>query len=245
VAPLRWWQRAAGDGVRRSWLVRALVHLRQQIAFHEVPPREGGGSLLDVGCGGGAFLDTMKQLGWRTCGVDPSPRAVDVARIKGHDVRLASAEDLPFAGGRFDLVQLNHVLEHTHSPRRALENARRELRPGGRLVLAVPNIGGVQARLFGRYWSGLDVPRHLYQFDARSLRRCLAEVGFRVLSLRTRTGATSLPKTLRLMINDLFGARWRRDQAWLVAPFEIVALLSSLVRNFGAGRDLRVVCRRT
>jgi SAM-dependent methyltransferase len=246
VKRLRWWQRIAGrcPSVRAAWPIRLLVRLRQQIAFHRVPPFHGQGVMLDVGCGNGDFLDTMKQLGWTTFGVDLSSHALAAAGRKGHDVQSADAETLPFEAARFDLVHLSHVLEHTYSPRRALAGILRVLKPGGLLVMAVPNFGGFQARAFGRFWSALDLPRHLYQFDSRTLRRYLEEAGFVIRELATRTGATSLAKSVRLFANQWLGTSWRRDPAGLVAPCEVLTFLSTLVGNLGAGRDLRVVCQK-
>lgn len=241
----RWQRLATAPPERLSWLTRLVIRLRQELSFHYIPRAEGNLEILDVGCGSGAFLDTMRRLGWRTSGVEPVARPREVARAKGHDVRGGTAEELPFDDASFDVVYLSHVLEHTYSPRRALGESRRVLRPGGALVLAVPNYRGLQRILFRRFWSGLDLPRHFYQFDRRTLRRYLEEVGFAVERMWTRTGATSLVKTLRLMVNGAFATRWRRDAAALVALAEAPVFLSTLLGNLGWGRDVRVIGRRT
>jgi SAM-dependent methyltransferase len=242
------WQHLAGrreGGARLRPFARAWVRLRQEMAFHYTPRLRGGGHALDVGCGSGAFLDVLKDVGWRTAGIEPAETALERARAKGHDVRPGGAEALPFDAQTFDVVCLSHVLEHTHSPRRALQEVWRVLRPGGELVLAVPNYGGAQRRLFGRFWSGLDLPRHLYQFDRPTLGRYLAETGFAVEKMWTRTGATSLAKSARLIANGLFGRKWRRDPAWAIALMEVPVLLSTLMGNLGLGRDVRVLALRT
>ena len=118
------------------------------------------------------------------------------------------------------------------------------LKPDGRLVLAVPNYGGLQMRLFGRYSTALDPPRHLYQFERHTLLRYLYGAGFRDVEVRTRTGAQSVTKALRLMLNDLCGTAFRREPAWLSAPFELTTVILGLFGFFGAGRDLRAVARR-
>jgi SAM-dependent methyltransferase len=239
------WQRLAGArGARLLWPARFFVRTRQLLTHHPIPAWQGEGRILDVGCGSGAFLDTMRQLGWRTHGRDPSPSACALARDKGHDVRRGGAEDLDEPDASFDVVNLNQVLEHTFSPARALRAIRRVLRPGGRLVLALPNFGGLQMRLLGRYSSALDPPRHLYQFQRATLRRYLIEAGFEDVRISTRTGAQSFTKALRLMVNDVFGTRFRREPAWLSAPFELVAFVCGLFGFFGAGRDLRATARK-
>jgi predicted SAM-dependent methyltransferase len=96
-----------------------------------------------------------------------------------------------------------HVLEHTYSPRKALESALRVLRPGGLLSLAVPNYGSAEAAIFRNAWSGCEVPRHLYFFNRSTLKRYLEEAGFKIVRLRTRTGATSVPRAFRHIANEV------------------------------------------
>jgi SAM-dependent methyltransferase len=74
-----------------------------------------------------------------------------------------------------------HVLEHLPDPRPYLETARDLLAPGGRLIVQVPNAASWQFRLFGRYWNGIDVPRHLHDFRAVDVRRLLESIGFELL----------------------------------------------------------------
>lgn len=242
IARVAGWQRLASardaaPGVAAPW-----VALRQHLSFYLWPRWRGAGDVLDVGCGAGGFLDVLEQLGWTTHGVDVAA-VIDAVRAKGHDARTGNAESLPFPDASFDVVYMSHVLEHTVSPRRALLEARRVLRPGGQLIVAVPNFGGLQARAFRRWFSGLDVPRHIYQFDRRTLGRYLGEVGFERVVATSRSGAASFVKTVRLMVNDLFGARLRNEPGWAVAAFEPVALaMWPFAAIFGGGRDLRVTC---
>jgi 2-polyprenyl-3-methyl-5-hydroxy-6-metoxy-1,4-benzoquinol methylase len=241
-----WWQRLAGGrDARPSWWQRMLIAVRQRQTHYPIPPWTGAGKILDVGCGGGAFLDTMAQLGWETHGRDPSAVACAAARRKGHQVRQGTAADIDDPPESYDVVYINQVLEHTVSPIAALRRLRDILRPEGRLVLAVPNYGGLQMRLFGRYSSALDPPRHLYQFERHTLRRYLYAAGFRDVAITTRTGAQSVIKALRLLVNDLCGTGYRREPAWLSFPFELLMVVCGLFRFFGAGRDLRAVARRS
>jgi 2-polyprenyl-3-methyl-5-hydroxy-6-metoxy-1,4-benzoquinol methylase len=242
--PARWQELAGSRGARPSALARLIVRIGQNMTFRPIPAWVGDGVILDVGCGGGAFLDTMKQLGWTTHGCDAVPAACEVASRKGHAVRLGNAEDLDYPDASFDVVYVNHVLEHTASPRRALAGMWRVLRPGGQLVLGVPNYGGLQMRTLGRYSTALDLPRHLYQFERRTIGRYLAEAGFHDVRLSTRTGSQSLTKAIRLLVNDALGTGFRREPAWLSAPFGPMCFFLGLFGYFGAGRDLRAVATR-
>jgi SAM-dependent methyltransferase len=243
-APLRRWQALAGGAEPPGPAARLYLRVRQEVAWHVIPRPRGRRRILDVGSGNGALLDVMRQLGWDTFAVEPSPAAAARARAKGHEVAVGAAEAIPYPDGSFDVVVLWHVLEHTHSPARALAEVHRVLADGGALHLAVPNFRGLPARAFGRYWVGVEAPRHLYQLDERTLRSYLARAGFQLASLATRTGATSFARPLRFLANDLLGTRLTREPAWLVAAFEPLAALLGVVRSFGAGCELRAVALR-
>jgi len=131
--------------------------------------------LLDIGCGDGAFLLAAKGAGWEVLGTERNPGP---ARAAGLDVRESLDEvDSP---GPFDCITMWHSFEHMPNPRSTLGSIRDLLKPGGKLVVAVPDSGGLQAAIFRGRWFHLDVPRHLYHFDAGSLRHCLASAGFTV-----------------------------------------------------------------
>jgi SAM-dependent methyltransferase len=86
--------------------------------------------------------------------------------------------DAAFADCQFDLVTMWDVLEHVHQPRTTLLEAARITRPGGTLILGLPNPDGIEARLFGPLWAGWDSPRHLYLFRVPVIRRLLAATGW-------------------------------------------------------------------
>jgi 2-polyprenyl-3-methyl-5-hydroxy-6-metoxy-1,4-benzoquinol methylase len=140
-------------------------------------PRKGA-RLLDVGCGNGAFLAQMRDMGWNVTGVDPDPTAVDAARRRGLTVQEGTVHDAAFPDDHFDAITLNHVIEHLHDSTGTLRECYRILRPGGVLCVITPNLDAQGHAEFGRDWYGLDAPRHLVLFTAGSLKRTLAEAGF-------------------------------------------------------------------
>jgi SAM-dependent methyltransferase len=141
------------------------------------------GTVLDVGCGRGFTLSFLRDAGYRTIGVELSPHAAQHARQSlGLDVRTGDFLRLPFAAGELDVIIFWHSLEHVAEPLRALDRARELLRPGGLLVVAVPNFESLQSRATGRQWFHLDVPRHYVHFSARGLRGALRARGFRVIN---------------------------------------------------------------
>jgi SAM-dependent methyltransferase len=134
------------------------------------------GRVLDVGCGPGLFLDSMRRRGWQTRGTERSPEASRQAREALHlDVRAQDLGDLVAEGVSFDAVVLWHVAEHMHDPLSTLRNVRQLLRPGGALMVAVPDFSSPEARIGKAGWFQLDVPRHLFHFTPASLRMLLSK----------------------------------------------------------------------
>ena len=138
-----------------------------------------GARVLDVGCGDGRLLAALGVLGCEGVGTErqadhprPGRSAGDTEILPGDLTQL----DLP--AGRFDLCIYWHVLEHLHDPAASLLAARRALRPGGRLVIAVPNLDSLQARWCRGRWFHLDLPRHLFHFSPGSLAALLVRTGF-------------------------------------------------------------------
>ena len=98
------------------------------------------------------------------------------------DVGSGEGEFLDAAArGPYRCVTLWHVMEHVPDPTGYAARIRSMLDSDGVLIVAVPDFGGVQARLFGRHWLHLDVPRHLYHFTAPGLRRLLQDAGFEIV----------------------------------------------------------------
>ena len=141
--------------------------------------------LLDVGCFEAGLLDTIrKQTKWQTCGIEPNPAAVEVARQKGHQVWQSGAEDAAYvvpAGQQFEIIYLGQTIEHFDDPLRVVRCLATMLAPGGVMVLSTPNLDSRQVDFFGPTWAHWHVPYHRVLFGRRSLRRlgelaCLKQV---------------------------------------------------------------------
>jgi SAM-dependent methyltransferase len=203
--------------------------LAARLAAHRISALPPGppGDVLDVGCGSGAMLLALEGAGWRGHGVELGEGAVraahaaGLARVRPGDLLTAGYEE-----GSFDAVRFSHSLEHMRSPRAQLAEARRVLRPGGRLALAVPDFGALLRRMFGERWFFLDLPRHLWHFDRRTLPRLVQESGFAVARVRNVTASSAILGTIDYL-RERRETLTRNAAAWYAAqpPAALLDLL--------------------
>lgn len=151
-------------------------------------PGSWKGKILDIGCGNGRFLSQMKKLGWSVQGVDIDEKAASMARdLYDIDVFVGKLENAYFRAETFDVITMNHVIEHDYNPIQLLKKSWEALKPGGRLVLSTPNIESRGHKKFKKSWRGLEPPRHLILFSMNSLKTCTQQAGFETESIRSST----------------------------------------------------------
>jgi 2-polyprenyl-3-methyl-5-hydroxy-6-metoxy-1,4-benzoquinol methylase len=172
-----------------------------------------GGRILDVGCATGEYLRMMVRVGpWEAHGTEVSPGAAAHAReVHGLDVCTGELADARFPDSHFDVVTIWDVLEHVHDPTNTLAEIHRILRPSGLAVVRVPDGSSWDARLFGRYWVGLDAPRHTYVFSAETLSAFLQTTGFEIRSLRhVMLGYLPFALSVQFYLDDRMSDGWAR-----------------------------------
>ncbi len=175
-----------GHRLAPAWpgvVARRLLTLRGQrrlddLVRHLPPPSSPGVPLLDVGCGNGSFLGIAALLGYEPEGVEPDPRAVEVARGGGWRVHHGGLPHSDLQAARFEQLTACHVIEHVHDPLAFLVHCRTLLRSGGRLWVQTPNLSGHGHAFWGRDWRGLEPPRHLTLFTPEALRVACLKAGF-------------------------------------------------------------------
>ncbi|OIO04750.1 MAG: hypothetical protein AUJ52_14620 [Elusimicrobia bacterium CG1_02_63_36] len=172
------------NNVRFNPVFEALVRLFRQRRSAVIRRRSKPGPVLDVGCGRGLILGELKRRGYRPYGVELSEHAARHAvHQAGAEVHVGDLQRAPFPENYFEVVIFWHSLEHFREPLKALDKASRLLKPGGLLVVAVPNSESLQARLSGANWFHLDIPRHYFHFGLEPLRRAVQDRGFRIAQI--------------------------------------------------------------
>ena len=144
---------------------------------------KASGAVLDIGCGTGAFLNTMQQAGWTITGLEPD----ETARKKAaelYSIQPQSPDHLFQLPDRsFHAITMWHVLEHVHDLHGYLKQIATLLHPEGKLFIAVPNYTSYDAAVYNENWAAYDVPRHLYHFSPKSMEELLTTYNLKLTTL--------------------------------------------------------------
>ena len=141
------------------------------------------GNLLDIGSGVGTFLNTMQDKGWRVSGLEPDADAREVA-LQEYGIH-ANPSHLLFSldPKSFNAITMWHVLEHVHALHEYVAHIKTLLAKDGVLFVAVPNYTAKDEHVYGKYWAGYDVPRHLYHFSPDSMNVLMQQHGLEVVQM--------------------------------------------------------------
>lgn len=165
------------DDVLPAWKRLALRIFRFNTQCLPILPP---GRMLEIGCASGSFLHRMAREGWEAEGLEFSEKAAESARSLGHIVHTGSLEKALEPAKSYDMVVGWMVLEHLHDPVPALQKLHRWTRPGGWLVVSVPDAGALEFRIFKDAWYALHLPNHLYHYTPRTLKMVLEKGGWQM-----------------------------------------------------------------
>jgi SAM-dependent methyltransferase len=218
-------RRSGLEAIRRENFERILDALGQVRDLHAA-------RVLDVGAAHGWFVEAASRRGADAVGIEPDPVVAAMATERGLDVRSGwFPDDLP-VGEQYDVIVFNDVFEHLRDPRAVLEQIRDRLRPGGCLLLNLPDAHGLGFRLsrtlrrvglrgpFERLWQvGFPSP-HLWYFSRAGLVRLLRDNGLSVafsgsLPTLTRRG---LWHRVHIERRPSAGSAFQWALIWLLAP---------------------------
>lgn len=234
--------------VRHYRLLRglAVVVLRHRPdLFHRTPTLwdlvwlspDRHGTILDVGCGNGAFLATMRATGWYVAGVEPDSQAAKLARTMFDlSIQATTLEQAVMEPDTFDVARMNQVIEHLDDPVRTLRACYRVLRPGGRIVIATPNaLSRAHVRIFHEHWVHLDPPRHLWVFSPEALRIAVEQAGFRVEHLLTSAHGETFTWAMSRKLSSSDKVASPRKEHLQTIWFQLTTFMLDLVQPAGDG----------
>lgn len=141
------------------------------------------GEILDIGCATGQFLNYMADHGWKATGIEPDEKTRARA-ISEYSLNVYPEEQLMILQkSSFDVITMWHVLEHVSDLDARMKQLKNLLKPTGTLIIAVPNCNSLDAKKYGAFWAGYDLPRHLYHFTKKDVKLLLGKNGFTIVNI--------------------------------------------------------------
>lgn len=138
------------------------------------------GSILDIGCGTGMFLNICKENGWQIAGIEPDTGARQLA-IENTKETIEGKILGSFDKKTFSVITMWHVLEHIHRLEDTLTWIEEKLNADGTLIVAVPNFASKDAHIYNSVWAAYDVPRHLYHFSQNTMEALMKQHGLKII----------------------------------------------------------------
>ncbi len=178
------------------------------------------GIFLDIGAGVGTLVQVAGDHGFRAHGVEVSEWASAYARDeRGLNVVTGTIEDAAFPDAYFDVIVVNHVLEHVTDPAKLLGEANRILKDNGVIIVGVPNIGSIMSRLLRERWPSLRPEEHIWHFTPRTLRRLMNKTGFQEIWFEARDNYSAQgwgPRSIARRIINRVSVLTDRSEAMLL-----------------------------
>lgn len=142
---------------------------------------EGPGVIMDIGAGTGDFVKYAQDRGWEAYGVEPNETARERAHAKGVAVysNISVQQEAVY-----DAVTMWHVLEHLPDLEDQIRAISQTLKPGGTLILAVPNYKSLDAKYYKSNWAAYDVPRHVWHFSRGSIESIFKRHGYELQAMK-------------------------------------------------------------
>ena len=167
--------------------------------------------ILDVGCSTGNMLMYLKNKGYKNIsGVDMNDFAINISQQKNLNVKKMDSEKL-VSDDKYDVIYLNHVLEHIGNLKEFISKVSRILLNGSHLIIAVPNINGKYTN--SKDWIGYQFSQHYWHFTSDSLEKIFKENNFKLIDKTILTGGRIKSKLFKLF-------KWEGDSLISVFKYE-------------------------
>ncbi len=210
-----------GDPTRSAYadyeLDKPLIVRNMHKFLSFIQQKQPTGTLLDVGCAFGYFVELARHQGYDAYGFDASHYAADKARalVGGNRIQEGTIQQVKYPKGSFDVITMFDVFEHLQDPMSDMKKLNALLKPDGLIIIATGDTQSVAAKLMKRRWTFFIPPQHIFFFHRKNVTTLLNRAGFRpigwkrvgkwlslgyVLHLARTTGESSLANMIYTMI---------------------------------------------
>ena len=202
------------------------------------------GKVLEIGCSTGLMLSLFQKRGFSVLGVEVSKKAAEIAKGRGVEVIIAPFEKINFSeknpplGRKFDLVILNHTLEHLENPIKVLEKIKSILNPKGYLMIDLPNFDSPVAKVLKSRWPHLLPDEHLWHFSPKSFDILLKGLDFRILKIKKASGIWDFSNPAKEIYHSFKSLKKR------FVINVLTAVPSLIMTKLNKGSDLLVIARK-
>lgn len=196
--------------------------------------------IFDIGCGNGSALLRSKKLGFtKLFGTEIDKNNCEKLLKKGIVIYQTYDFTTLDIKEKFDVIRMSHTLEHMYNPTQAISKSYELLNDQGILLVAVPNFNSFAARVFGKYFCGLQLPTHLYHFDKKVITKILKENNFRIENTFTN-GFSGISYSFFTVLRDKYNIVLNRNIELVITL--LLLPVEFLLNIFGEGFILTVKC---
>lgn len=208
-----------------------------QKRFNRINRYKKGSRVLEIGCSTGLLLQIFQQAGWETWGVEPS-HSYKTAQRRADKIIHSRFEEAALPENYFDVVVLNHVLEHVSDPVSILAKVKHVLKKGGIVYIDVPNFGSWGRQVEQQYWPLLLPYEHVHHFTPKTLSKTAEKAGLATIELKSWSGAFDVGNIFKYFIIPLKEKNFSFFSNLLDFPNNLVATI------FDKGANLNLIAQK-
>jgi len=148
--------------------------------------------ILDIGCDKSFLLDLARRFGYEELGIELSEEAIKYAK----SINLNIENSLSNVNTKFDIILMQHSLEHLTEPVKYLSNLKKYLNKDAYLLIRVPDFSCKYRKIFKKYWIRYQINNHIFHFSIKSLKSTLALAGFDTVKIIKRKPNNKFTKAM-------------------------------------------------